>query len=41
MVGTILLLFRMYMEEEMLVEAFISDYKNYQRKTKKLVPNIY
>jgi protein-S-isoprenylcysteine O-methyltransferase Ste14 len=40
MVGTILLSFRMYMEKEMLVEAFSSDFENYQEKPRKLVPNI-
>jgi protein-S-isoprenylcysteine O-methyltransferase Ste14 len=29
------------MEEEMLVEAFGSDYEDYKRVTKKLIPYIY
>jgi protein-S-isoprenylcysteine O-methyltransferase Ste14 len=41
MVGTILLLFRINMEEKMLVEAFGSDYEDYKRTTKKLIPYIY
>ncbi|MCW4002028.1 MAG: isoprenylcysteine carboxylmethyltransferase family protein [Candidatus Bathyarchaeota archaeon] len=40
-IGTILLLFRIRIEEKMLVEAFGEDYKEYQRKTKKLIPYIY
>ena len=41
MIGTIFLLLRLNAEEEMLVEAFGSDYEDYQRKTKKLIPYIY
>jgi protein-S-isoprenylcysteine O-methyltransferase Ste14 len=41
LVGTILLLFRIAMEEEMLMEAFGSDYENYKKTTKKLIPFIY
>ena len=41
LVGTILLLFRINMEEEMLLKAFGSEYKEYQRTTKKLIPYIY
>ncbi len=41
MVGTIFLLFRIKPEEEMLVEAFGSDYEDYKRKTKRLIPYIY
>jgi protein-S-isoprenylcysteine O-methyltransferase Ste14 len=41
MVGTILLLFRINMEEKMLVEAFGSDYEDYKRTTEKLIPYIY
>ena len=41
MVGTIFLLFRIKTEEEMLVEAFGSDYEDYKRKTKRLIPYIY
>ena len=40
-VGTIFLLFRINAEEKMLVEAFGSDYEDYKRETKRLVPNIY
>ena len=41
MVGTIFLLFRINAEEKMLVEAFGSDYEDYKRKTKRLIPYIY
>ena len=41
MIGTIFLLFRINIEEEMLVEAFGSDYEDYKRKTKRLIPYIY
>ncbi len=40
-VGTIFLLFRIRIEERMLVEAFGEDYKEYQRSTKRLIPYIY
>jgi len=41
MIGTIFLLLRINVEEEMLIEAFGSDYEDYKRKTKKLIPYIY
>jgi protein-S-isoprenylcysteine O-methyltransferase Ste14 len=41
MIGIIFLLFRINAEEKMLVEAFGSDYENYKRKTKRLIPYIY
>lgn len=41
MIGTIFLLFRINVEEEMLAEAFGSDYEDYQRKTKRLIPYIH
>ena len=41
MIGTIFLLFRINAEEGMLVEAFGSDYEDYKRKTKRLIPYIY
>ncbi|MFX1362757.1 MAG: methyltransferase family protein [Promethearchaeota archaeon] len=40
-IGTIFLLLRIKPEEEMLVEAFGSDYEDYKRKTKRLIPYIY
>ena len=40
-IGTILLLYRINIEEEMLLQAFGEDYKNYKRTTKKLIPCIY
>jgi protein-S-isoprenylcysteine O-methyltransferase Ste14 len=40
LVGTILLLSRINMEEEMLLHAFGEEYKGY-KKTKKLIPCIY
>jgi protein-S-isoprenylcysteine O-methyltransferase Ste14 len=40
-IGTIFLLYRINTEEEMLVEAFGSDYEDYKRKTKRLIPYIY
>jgi protein-S-isoprenylcysteine O-methyltransferase Ste14 len=41
MIGIIFLLFRVNAEEKMLVEAFGSDYEDYKRKTKRLIPYIY
>ena len=41
MIGTVFLLLRIKLEEEMLVEAFGSDYEDYKRKTKRLIPYIY
>ena len=40
-VGTVFLLLRIKLEEEMLIEAFGPDYEDYKRKTKRLVPYIY
>ena len=41
MIGTVFLLLRIKPEEEMLVKAFGSDYEDYKRKTKRLIPYIY
>ena len=41
MIGAVFLLLRIELEEEMLVEAFGSDYEDYKRKTKRLIPHIY
>ena len=41
MIGIIFLLLRIKPEEEMLVKAFGSDYEEYKRGTKKLIPYIY
>ena len=40
-VATIFLLFRMRIEEKMLIEAFGEEYKEYQRNTKRIIPYIY
>jgi len=40
-IGTILLLFRIKMEEEMLIKAFGSEYSDYKKATKRLIPYIY
>lgn len=40
-VATIFLLFRIRIEEKMLIEAFGEDYKEYQRNTKRIIPYIY
>ena len=40
-VGTIFLLFRIRIEEKMLIEAFGEDYEEYKRNTKRLIPYIY
>ena len=40
-VGTIFLLLRITGEEEMLIEEFGEDYREYQRKTKRIIPCIY
>ena len=40
-VGTIFLLYRIRIEEKMLVEAFGEDYKEYQRNTKRIIPYVY
>lgn len=39
--ATPLLLFRIRNEEKMLTKAFGDEYKEYQRKTKKIIPHIY
>ena len=41
LIGAVFLLVRIKREEEMLVEAFGPDYKDYKRKTKRLIPHIY
>ena len=41
MIGTAFLLFRMNLEEEMLVKAFGSYYEDYKKNTKRLIPYIY
>jgi len=41
MVATIFLLFRIEIEERMLIEVFGEEYREYQKKTKKMIPNIY
>jgi len=40
-VATIFLLFRIRIEEKMLIEAFGEEYKKYQEKTKRIIPFIY
>jgi len=39
--ATVFLLFRIEIEEKMLIEAFGEEYREYQRNTKKLIPYIY
>jgi protein-S-isoprenylcysteine O-methyltransferase Ste14 len=39
--ATVFLLFRIEIEEKMLIEAFSEEYREYQRNTKKLIPYIY
>ena len=39
--GLVFLLIRIEIEEKMLIEAFGDEYKEYKRKTKKLIPYIY
>lgn len=39
--ATVILIFRIGIEEELLIEVFGEDYKEYQRTTKKLIPHIY
>jgi protein-S-isoprenylcysteine O-methyltransferase Ste14 len=41
MIGAIFLIFRIRAEEEMLLEGFGSEYEDYKRKTKRLIPYIY
>lgn len=40
-VGIVILLFRIRIEEKLLVEAFGEEYEEYRRRTKKLIPYIY
>ncbi len=40
-VATIFLLFRIGIEEKMLIEVFGDEYREYQRNTKRLIPFIY
>lgn len=40
-VATIFLLFRIGIEEKMLIEAFGEEYKEYQGKTRRIIPFIY
>jgi protein-S-isoprenylcysteine O-methyltransferase Ste14 len=39
--GNNILLFKMRIEEKMLVDEFGSEYEEYKRRTKKLVPHVY
>lgn len=39
--STVLLLFRMRNEEKMLIQIFGDEYREYQRKTKKVIPYVY
>jgi len=40
-VATIFLLFRIRIEEKMLIEVFGDEYREYQRNTKRMIPFIY
>jgi len=40
-VATIFLLFRIGIEERMLIEVFGDEYREYQRNTKRMIPYIY
>ena len=40
-IGIVILLFRIRIEEKLLVEAFGEEYEEYRRRTKKLIPYIY
>jgi len=40
-IATIFLLFRIRIEEKMLVEVFGEDYKGYQSSTKRIIPYVY
>jgi len=40
-IATIFLLFRIGIEEKMLIEVFGEDYKEYQRSTKRIIPYVY
>ncbi len=37
----IIMAYRMHVEEKFLLEAFGDDYRNYMRKTKRILPGIY
>ncbi len=39
--ATIILLFRIEIEERMLVEAFGEDYREYQKNSRKIIPYVY
>lgn len=41
MVSSIFLLFRIEIEEKMLIDVFGEEYKEYKRKTKRLIPHLY
>ena len=40
-IGIVVLLFRIRIEEKLLVEAFGEEYEEYRKRTKKLIPYIY
>jgi protein-S-isoprenylcysteine O-methyltransferase Ste14 len=40
-IGFVFLLIRIEIEEKMLTEAFGSEYEEYKRRTKKLIPFLY
>lgn len=40
-VSSIFLLFRIEIEEKMLIDVFGEEYKEYKRKTKRLIPHLY
>jgi len=39
--ANVLLLFRIQVEENLLIEAFGEEYLEYRKRTKKLLPHIY
>jgi protein-S-isoprenylcysteine O-methyltransferase Ste14 len=41
LIGNVLLLFRIGIEEKMLAEEFGGEYEEYMSNTKKLVPYVY
>jgi len=41
LLGNIILLFRIGIEERMLVEEFGVEYEEYMKRTRKLVPYVY
>jgi protein-S-isoprenylcysteine O-methyltransferase Ste14 len=41
LLGNMFLLFRIPIEEEMLLNEFGEEYEDYRKKTKKLIPYIY